>query len=472
MNIFIPILLSILVLGLVVVLWKTLTFAKAIKPIPAEEHITVDTSQSAEHLSRTIRIETVSFKADQPPSSETLLALHQLLEEMYPLAHKHLKREKINEFSLLYTWQGTQPELPGVLFMAHQDVVPVDPATLDAWTHPPFSGQITEDSVWGRGTLDIKSQITCTLDAVEELLTAGFQPERTIYLGYGHDEEIGGIQGASRISDDMAEKGIRLDAVVDEGGMVAEGMLPGVSTPLALIGRAEKGYLTLEISVEAEPGHSSTPPQHTAIGILSQAITRLENNPLPARLDTIENIFRSAGKKAPFLYRMVFANLWLTRGIVERMLTAKGETNAVIRTTTAVTMISGGIKDNILPREARAKVNFRLMSGETSEGTIAAVRKIINDERVQIQAVKNNGWEPSPVSRVDSPAYHTLEKTIRQFFENAAISPYLVLGATDARYYYNVCENVYRFMPIQMDSSALKLIHGIDEHISITGLEK
>ena len=472
MNIFITVLLSAVAVALVIVLVRALTFAKSTASAPAENYLQIDTTQSAEHLSRVIQVETVSHGVDQPPAPETLQTLHKVLEEMYPLTHKHLKLEKINEFSLLYTWQGAKPELPGVLFMAHQDVVPVDPATLDAWTHPPFSGAIADGNVWGRGTLDIKSQITCTLDAVEELLRAGYQPERTIYLGYGHDEEIGGLHGARYVSKHMEEKGIRLAGVIDEGGMVAESMLPGVEVPIALIGTAEKGYLTIELSVESEPGHASTPPRNTAIGILAKAISRLEDNPLPANMETLVNIFRAAGKNVPFHYRLVFANLCLTKGIVDKMVSGKGETNAIIRTTTAVTVISGGIKDNILPREAKAMVNFRLISGETSDGTVAAVRRIINDERVQVKAVENNGWDPSPVSTVDSPAYATLEKTIHQFFGEAAVAPYLMLGASDARHYYNVCDSVYRFMPIQLGAKALKLIHGIDEHISVEGLEK
>ena len=469
---FFTVLLFAIVVLLVIALVRAFTFARPAVSASAQDYIQIDTNQSAEHLSRVIQVETVSHGVDRPPAPETLQTLHKVLEELYPLAHKNLKLEKINEFSLLYTWQGTQSELPGVLFMAHQDVVPVDPATLDAWTHPPFSGAIADGYVWGRGTLDIKSQITCTLDAVEELLRAGYQPERTIYLGYGHDEEIGGLHGARFVAKHMEENGIRLAGVIDEGGMVAESMLPGVDVPIALIGTAEKGYLTIELSVESEPGHASTPPKNTAIGILAKAITRLEDNPLPARMETLVNIFRAAGKHVPFHFRLVFANLWLTKGIVDKMVSGKGETNAIIRTTTAVTVISGGIKDNILPREAKAMVNFRLISGETSDGTVAAARRIINDDRVLVKAVENNGWDPSPVSTVDSPAYAALEKTIHQFFDEAAIAPYLMLGASDARHYYNVCDSVYRFMPIQLGASALKLIHGIDEHISVEGLEK
>jgi carboxypeptidase PM20D1 len=473
MNPFLLLLLAVLLIVVFIVLLRTMTFTKTWQPIPAEDSIAVDPSLAAEHLSKAIQIETVSFKEGQPPASETLLALHQLLAEMYPLVHKRLVRQMINDYSLFYTWQGTRPELPGVLFMAHQDVVPADPATLEAWTHPPFSGKITEDSVWGRGTLDIKSQIIGTLEAVEELLKAGYQPERTIYLAYGHDEEIGGLQGAAKVAAYMEAQGIRLEAVLDEGGVVAEGMLPGVDVPLALVGIGEKGYLSLELSVEAEPGHSSTPPRNTAIGILARAITRLESNPLPAQLYILQNLFQAAGKQAPFLYRLVFANLWLTGGIVQRMMAAKGETNALIRTTTAATMISGGVKDNILPREARATVNFRLMPGDTIESITTVVRRIINDERVRLpEDLSLAGWDPSPLSPVDVPAYHLLEKTIRQSFENFPVSPYLMLGASDARNYHNVCDHVYRFMPLLMKSEDLKLIHGIDEHINIEGLQK
>lgn len=471
MNFFIYVLIA-LALVLVIALVRAFTFGSQSANGEKVNYLQIDTSQSAEHLSKVIQVETVSHGVDQPPDPQTLETLHKVLKDTYPLVHKTLKREKINGHSLLYTWEGIKPELPGVLFMAHQDVVPVDPATLDNWTHPPYSGAIADGIIWGRGTLDIKSQITCTLDAVEELLKAGYQPERTIYLGYGHDEEIGGLRGANYVSKHMEAQGIRLAGVIDEGGMVAEKMLPGVEAPIALIGTAEKGYLTIELTVEDEPGHASTPPKNTAIGILAKAISRLEDNPLPPNMETLVNIFRAAGKNVPFHYRLVFANLWLTRGIVDKMVSANGETNAIIRTTTAVTVINGGIKDNILPREAKAMVNFRLISGDTADGTVKAVRQIINDERVQVKAVENNGWDPSPVSTTGSPAYASLEKTINQFFDEAVIAPYLMLGASDARYYYNICDSVYRFMPVQLGSKALKLIHGIDEHINIADLEK
>ncbi|MBI9044997.1 MAG: M20 family peptidase [Anaerolineaceae bacterium] len=468
--IFFYILLGILVVLIAVLLFRTMQFSKPPLSENQLEEISLNTQSIAEHLSEVIQIQTISHSADQPPEKAVFEELHQKLERMFPETHKNLKLEKINQFSLLFTWTGSQPDLEPILFMAHQDVVPADPATLDAWDNPPFSGKITDKYIYGRGTLDIKNQMIASMEAVEYLLSNGFQPKRSIMLAFGHDEEIGGPQGARKIVEHLKEKGVHLAAVIDEGGAIIDGTLPGLNGPSAMVGNVEKGYLTLNLSIESEPGHSSSPPPHTAIGILAKAITLLEANPLPADINAIKPLFENAAPFMSFGLRMVLANLWLFGDLVLNKLNASPQTAAMVRTTTAVTIIKGGIKDNILPREAVASVNFRILPGDTVDSVVAYVRRVINNDDIQIDIVKGNGWNPSHISPTDSTAFDLLRIAILDVFGNIPVAPYLVGGATDSRYFYEICDHVYRFSPLIMPSEDLGSIHGINERISLENM--
>jgi carboxypeptidase PM20D1 len=470
MPIYSYLLLAFLVLA-VVVIWRTLNFGKTNPPVEPFKAEPVDVNTVAEHLASAIRCQTVSNE-NHLPAADALRQLHRELERMYPRIHSTLQRQMINEFSLLYHWQGSDPAQKPILFMAHQDVVPVAPASLSEWQHPPFDGTIADGFVWGRGALDIKNQLITVMEAVETLLERGFQPRRSIYLAFGHDEEISGHEGAVKITRWLKDNQIELEAVIDEGASVVQGILPGVSSPVALVGFAEKGYLTLELSVDQAPGHSSTPPKQTAIGILSAALTRLETHPLPAHLKYSMPMFEAAGKELPFLYRLGFANQWLLGGVVRRALEAQPATNAALRTTTAITIISGGLKDNILPSRATATVNFRLIPGETIASVIAHVQHVVDDKRVKVQPVHGNGWESSPVSPINSPAYNAIAQITRQVFGNVIVAPFLMLGATDARYYNSICPQVYRFSPVQYKLEDMERVHGINERISLENLER
>ena len=263
-----------------IVLFRTLRMMKPQPTVEEQPGLEVDAASAAERLGHIIRCETVSMSEESAPNAGEFRRLHRLIEEMFPGVHSHLTREPVNEYSLLYTWQGIDPDLPALVFMAHLDVVPADPSTLEQWEHKPFSGEIADGFVWGRGTLDIKSQAMAILEAVEMQVQQGYQPKRTIYLAFGHDEEIGGT-GQAEIVRRLNERGVRIEAVLDEGGSVIQGSVPGVKSPVALIGVAEKGYLTAELNVSATPGHSSMPPRQTAIGILAAALARIESAPQP-----------------------------------------------------------------------------------------------------------------------------------------------------------------------------------------------
>lgn len=450
------------------------TFLFARPPIPPEdvELPAVDVERLAVGLGEAIRCETVSTGEGAPPAAGELFKLHTQLQLRFPLAHARLKRESVNDFSLLYTWEGRQPDLPPVLFTSHQDVVPVDPTQLDAWQQPPFSGVLTDGAVWGRGALDTKSTLIALLEAVESLLAAGYQPQRTVLLAFGHDEEIGGANGAKRIAETLQQRWLQPAAVLDEGGAVVQGVLPGFAGPVALVGTAEKGYLSLKLTAAGQEGHSSAPPKNSAIGRLAQALAQLEANPMPARLTALAQTYREAGSLASFGMQVVFANLWLFGGLVRRKLDANAQTAAAVRTTTALTIVEGGVKDNILPSQARAVVNFRLFPGDTIAGVCERVRRLIGDENVQFEVLSQASWEASPVSATDTLLYFQLGSAIRQVFPQAAVGPYLVQGATDARHYTGLSGQVFRFSPYLVTGEDLKTIHGVNEHISLDNLER
>ncbi len=455
-----------------VMLVRAFRFARPLPPVEPVARIKVDVDATADRLAQVVACQTVSYGEGRPVEGEAFAGLHQKLAELYPLVHARLERRVIAGYSLLYTWPGTDAVLEPILLMAHQDVVPADPATLAEWTHAPFTTGVVEGRVWGRGALDCKGPLVGELEAVEYLLRHGFQPLRTVYLAFGHDEEVGGT-GARATAVWLQDHGVELKAVLDEGGVIAEAVLPGVDGPAALVGNVEKGYLTLELSVTQPPGHSAAPPKHTAIGILARAITRIEARPLPSRLDMVVSMFRGLGTALPFSLRLVMANTWLFGGALKRVLSASMMTNAMTRTTAAATVVSGGVKDNILPGEARALVNFRLLPGDTRADVLDRVGRIIDDDRVVVQAgassFKN---EPSPVSPTDTAAFGQLSTTIRQIFGAIPVAPYLVFGGTDARSYHLVCKNIYRFSPVRMDKQDLERIHGIDECIAVDDLDK
>ncbi|KPL80062.1 hypothetical protein ADN00_01970 [Ornatilinea apprima] len=453
-----------------VVLIRALTFSRPAPALPADEPLKIDSLAAAQHLSHAVQCQTISWSESQPASAESLLQLHQTLRQDFPLVHQQLTLHTINQFSLVYEWPGSDPALKPVLFMAHQDVVPVDEATLDRWEQPPFSGRIADGFVWGRGTLDVKNQVTALLDAAEHLLARGYCPARGIFLAFGHDEEISGRQGAQQVSAWFAARGTTFEAVLDEGLAVVENALPGVKGPIALIGAAEKGYLSLKLDVTTDAGHSSTPPAETSISILAHALARLQRHPQPAHVEMMKPLFQALGPAAPFTLRLVFANLWLFGGLARKQLDASPQSSAAIRTTTAPTILTAGMKDNVLPRSASAVVNFRLLPGDTTQSVIQRVRQTIRDPRVSIETLHESAREASPISPTDSTAYQRLSETIQRTFGPVPVAPFTMLGASDAYHYTPLSANVYRFCPVHLDSKDLSRVHGLNERISLKNL--
>jgi carboxypeptidase PM20D1 len=421
-----------------------------------------------QNLAAAIRLETISHEDRAAFDAEPFLALHRLLESAYPRLHAALQREVVAEYSLLYTWRGSDASLAPLLLTAHLDVVPVTAEALPDWTHPPFAGEIADGFVWGRGALDDKGSLIALLEAVEQLAAAGFRPERTIYLALGHDEEIGGAEGAGAITELLRQRGVRLWLSLDEGLAIVSGT-GGIAGSAALIGIAEKGFLTLDLTAREPGGHSSTPPRESAIGRLARAVQRLEENPLPARIDGVAaQMFEALAPQLPLERRLFIEHRGLFGPVLEWFLARDPATNALIRTTTAVTMVRGGVKENVLPQSATATVNFRLLPGDSVDEVVAQVRTIVDDDGIEI--ARRTADEASAVSPTDGAQFEALRTALHEVDPGLPIAPALVLGGTDTKWYGQIADAAYRFVPFHFDPSDLRRPHGTDERISVQNL--
>ena len=457
--------LLLIILGIVII--KTISYSSKQIQVPATEKISLG-DEVVNRLTKAIQIPSISF--EDHIDSSAFRALKSFMDNSFPLVDSLLEKTVISEYSLLYYWPGRKPALPPALLMAHLDVVPIEEATKDKWEQEPFSGIVKDDFIWGRGTLDDKGSALAILEAIEILLSQNYHPERSLYISFGHDEEVSGKNGAQKIVEHLQKNNIQLEYVLDEGMVIMDGALPGLDQPLALVGIAEKGFVTLQLTVQLEEGgHSSMPPPETAIGILSKAILDLRTNPFPADLEgPVQQLFDRVGPEMSMPLKAVFANLWLFEGILKGQLSKANSSNAIMRTTTAPTIFNSGMKDNVLPSRAEAKINFRIRPGETVQSVKDYVVEIINDDRVQV-GIKNPAFavDPSPVSSTSAFGYEVIEKSIKEIFPNVIVAPSVVIAATDSRHFTKVANQVYRFFPVKLVNEDLSRIHGINERIGV-----
>ena len=424
-------------------------------------------SGAVERLAGAIRIPTVSPSDSMQRDSAAFRAMHEYLAHSFPRVYASVTHEVVGRDALLFEWKGSDPSLAPVVLMGHMDVVPVDPPTLALWKHAPFSGDIDSGYVWGRGTRDDKATMMSHLESAEYPLTRGFVPKRTIYFAFGADEEVSGIHGGAEIAKLMQSRGIKPMMVLDEGGTVVNRALPGLAKPVAVVGISEKGYASFALTVRGPGGHSSMPPRHTTAGILARAITRLEDNPLEATLGPeMAQLFDAAGREMSFSRKVLFANRWLLNPVLVRFLASSPSTDAAMRTTTAVTMLEGSPKDNVLPGVSRAVVNFRIVPGETAETVRAHILRVIDDSRVDVTPI-GAPWRPSRVSPTNDSVWNVLDKTIRQIYPDAIVAPFMALGATDSRYFRDLTTHVYRFTGTQFDIEDKERVHGTNERIAV-----
>jgi carboxypeptidase PM20D1 len=449
---------------LIIIVIKTVTF-KSLQVETEATSLPVIGNESVDHLSGAIAFPTISYAMGSPIDTGAFEGLHIFLSEAYPLIHSKLKKEIFSGFSLLYTWEGRNASLKPVILMAHMDVVP--PGEINLWTQPPFSGENDGTYVWGRGTLDDKAELISILEAVERLLNEDYQPERTVYIAFGHDEEIGGLKGAAVMASVLKERGVEAEFILDEGYAVTVGMVPMVSKPVALIGTSEKGYLSVSITAEMEGGHSAYPQKESAITVIAKALLDIVNNQMDARIsEPVDDFIRYIGPEMPFYARAIFANTWLFKRIILKIYQGSITSNALVRTTTAPTIFNAGVKDNVIPIKAEAIVNFRILPGETSANVLEHLNSVISDTRVKVAMVDGFN-EPAPVSPSAGAGFEAILKTIRQVYPEAIVAPTMMLAASDSRKYIEVSKNIYNFAPIIITSADLARTHGLDERNKI-----
>ena len=428
---------------------------------------------AAERLAVSIRIRTISNQDAASDDAGAFALFADFLKTAYPAVHERAEREIVNGGAVILRIPGADPALAPIALIAHSDVVPVEPQTEPEWTHPPFAGVVADGMVWGRGALDNKGQLIAIMEAAESLLRDGFTPQRDVYLLFGHDEEVGGEDGAAAIAARLKAKGVRFAFTLDEGSGVVSGVVRGAANPIALIATAEKGSTSLRFRARAHGGHSSTPGPETAVSLAARAVLAVSDAPYPLEFDAnVRAFLRGLAPELPFAQRLALANLWLFGPVVKTMLARDPVTAAAMRTTTAPTMIEGGVKINVLPQTADAYVNYRIHPRDCAEAVLRRAVRQIDDPRIEVEAL--GAAEPSPQSSTASEGYARIAATTRAVFGSIAVAPSLTLQGTDTRNYAaaDMADDYYRFTPFLYETEDLSRIHGTDERISIAVLHR
>jgi carboxypeptidase PM20D1 len=459
-----------IVMLLIIIVIKTLLFT-SLQVDPGNVTIPDAWNDSPGHLSEAVRFKTVSYSTDSPVDTTSFSGYIDFISQTYPLVNGKLTKEIFNKFSLLYTWKGKNSSLKPIILMAHFDVVP--PGDTSAWDKKPFSGENDGRYIWGRGTQDDKGEMISILEALEKLLSEGYEPERTIYFSIGHDEEIGGSRGAGVIAKTLKDRNVEAEFVLDEGMPVTKGMVPMIKRPVALIGTAEKGYLSVKIVAEMAGGHSSAPEKESAIILINKAVYRLVNRQMKAKISgPVDDFLKYVGPEMPFYAKTIFANEWLFKGIILSIYSGSKSGNAMVRTTTAPTIINAGVKDNVIPAKAEAIINFRILPGESSEDVFSHIRKVVKDDRIKISVFEDSRSEPTPFSPTDVPGFKNIVKSIGQAFPEAIIAPTTMVASSDSKHFLVVSKNIYRFSPIVVNPEDMSRIHGLNERTSIEDFKR
>ncbi len=462
-------LVGVLFLALIVVLVVNTFRGNRVLPKYTVEGTPASNDTAALHLSQAIQIKTISFGDTLAIDTAEFIKFRSFLETSYPNVHTKLVRQSFNQFSYVYKWTGKDTSIQPYVLMAHMDVVPVETVAESKWTVPSFSGTIKNDTIWGRGAVDDKVSVIAILESVEQLLKQNYTPNRTIYLCFGHDEEISGKRGAKVISNWLKEQNVKPALVLDEGGQIDTKHFKQLNRPFAVIGTSEKGYANFDLSVEIPGGHSSMPAAETAIDVLNKAILNIRAHSMePAITPTMQELLNRTKTAESFGKRLVLSNLWLFKGLMISQLEKTKETNAMVHTTLVPTILHSGIKDNVIPTVAKATFNSRILPGQTSDDVLNFVIKAVNDDRVVIKKQTISLMEPSPITSYDNPEFKKLEQIIYKTVPDVIVSPFLMIGATDSRYYRSFSDAVLNFSAVQ----DVKGFHGIDERIGKTDLNR
>ena len=460
-------LLAVIAVFLIVVLARTLRFKPTEDRRAEPDPIPFDSERAVDHLQQLVRCRTVSYKNHDLEDQGEFDRLRALLPEFYPNVFKNCTMERVDRTGLLFHWKGKDSSDPSVL-MAHYDVVPVDES---GWKKDPFAGIIEDGVLWGRGTLDTKITFCSSLEAAETLMEQGFVPEHDVYFAYAGDEEISG-DGAPSIVSLLEERGIVPGLVVDEGGAVVEGVFPGVKEKTALVGIGEKGIMEMELSVRSNGGHASAPLPNGPITQLSKAVLAIENNPFPAQISGPAGaMFDTLGRRSTFLYRMIFANLWLFKPVLDMVCKKSGgELNAMMRTTCAFTQMEGSAANNVIPPKATIGMNLRLIGEDTVESVVEYITKVINNDKIDVFV--RHGDNPSPTSDISTDAWKKVKRAVEQTWEGAIVSPYLMVQCSDSRHYNRITDKVFKFSAMELTKEERGLIHGNNERIPLEKIGK
>ncbi|MBU1144398.1 MAG: M20/M25/M40 family metallo-hydrolase [Firmicutes bacterium] len=418
----------------------------------------------AKGLQKLIQIKTISNRENTNLNS--FEDLQKVITHLFPLIHLNLEQTKFDDGSFIYKWIGTTHNYP-ILLMAHQDVVPVDELN---WKHTPFSGVIEHDTIIGRGTIDTKSTLYAIFQAVEELLSENFVPSVDIYLASSSNEEVSG-NGAKITVDWLANQNIILSLVLDEGGVIVENAFPSMKKEMALVGVLEKGYVNLLFKAKSNGGHSSIPSRHSPIARLSEFVMHIERKfPLKTKMiNEVKIMFEIASSSMSFWYRFIFGNMWLFKGFLTKILPSFSPYGrAFLSTTIAFTMSKGSDQENVIPSEAYLLANLRTHPIQGIQDSVAVLTKIAKKYDIECEIM--NGREASPITDINSAGYIYLTKQIQTSFPDVLISPYIVLGGTDARHYRSISDSILRFSPLRVSQAELQSIHGNDERLKLSSL--
>lgn len=432
----------------------------------------IDANAAAARLGEAIRFRTVSL-AEETDARTPFRDLHAWMQSTYPAFHAIAKREQFGEFSLMYTWAGSDAAQPPIVLTAHMDVVPVPDDTREQWRSDPFGGVIADGYVAGRGAIDDKGSLVALLEAAEFLAAQGRAPTRTIIFAFGHDEEIGGDNGAVLMAEALAQRGVRAWFVLDEGSAALD-PLPLTGRPAALIAVAERGFATMRVRAEGQPGHSSMPPHDTAVSRAAEAVDRIHAMPIERKLEggPALPMLRALAPELPTTTRMAVANEWLFGPMLRSRMDGDPAARALMGTSVAPTMINGGVRPNVMPAEVEAMINYRLHPRDRSEDILARANAAING----MEGVTLDWAEPpreaTPVSSTTSTSYALIAALSSAVLVDIPVAPGLMLAGADARHYSGVAENVYRFQPVLFVPADLETIHGLNERLSIANLDR
>ena len=452
---------------LAVLIIRTAAFKPKSQPTPIDTPEEFDKDGAVDALARLVRHKTVSNRDSSLENDAEFENLINDLPNIYPEVCKNCTMDRFEGRGLLFKWKGKADGAPVVL-MAHYDVVPADES---GWEKPPFDAVLEDGVLWGRGTLDTKVTVNGVLFAANTLIKQGFVPENDIYFAFSGSEEING-DGAPAIVDYFERNKIEPAMVLDEGGAVVENVFPGVKKPCAVIGTAEKGFVNVAFEARSNGGHASAPGPHTPVGKLSAACVKVENHPFKMKLSKpAAEMFDTLGRHSTLLYRIIFANLWCFSPILD-LLGKKGggEINALMRTTVAFTQAEGSPASNVIPPRAKMVANLRLSPFDTMDSAVEYLKKVVNDEGVEISAV--NGMNPSRVSTTNCEGWDKISAAVSSTWKGSIVSPYLMIQCSDSRHYGRISDKVFRFSAMDLTKEERATIHGHNERIRVDCLHR